>query len=225
MMKKLLTSLFVAGAMIATANAQTVDVAGMYDGTLTVTVAGSAMPGTQDTIYLEDPEKDGSYTMSIKDFSFMGSPFGDITVDGIQATEADGVVSLTKDSTVDGPIPGSVITFGETTIADDQLKLQLSVAVDLGTGSLDVAVSFEGTKVTEDGDETGIASIAADKTEIAVWGNEMMVRGAAEYTIYNTAGVPVQQGVVDGNVISLDNLGGGIYLVKAGNRIEKFIKK
>ena len=53
----------------------------------------------------------------------------------------------------------------------------------------------------------------------------MMVRGAAEYTIYNTAGVPVQQGVVDGNVISLDNLGGGIYLVKAGNRIEKFIKK
>lgn len=225
-MKKLLTSLFVAGAMIATANAQPVDVAGMYDGTLTVTVAGTAMPGTQDTIYLEDPEKDGSYTMSIKDFSFMETPFGDITVDGIQATEADGVVSLTKNGTVDGPIPGSVITFGETTIADDQLKLQLSVAVDLGaSSSLDVAVSFEGTKVTEDGDETGIASIAADKTEIAVWGNEMLVRGAAEYTIYNTAGVAVQQGVVDGNVISLDNLGGGIYLVKAGNHIEKFIKK
>ena len=97
--------------------------------------------------------------------------------------------------------------------------------MDVSNGALAVAVSFEGTKVTEEGDETGIASIAADKTEIAVWGNEMLVRGAAEYTIYNTAGVAVQQGVVDGNVISLDNLGGGIYLVKAGNHIEKFIKK
>ena len=220
MMKKLLVTMCVAVAMLATANAQT-DVSGMYDGTLTVTVAGDAMPGTQDTIYLENSEADGLYKMSIKDFSFMGAPFGDITVDSIQATEADGVVSLTKDGTVAGPVPSSVITFGETTVTDNALSLNLSVSVG---GTLDVAVSFEGTKVT-DGGQSGIASLVADQAEITVWGNEMMVRGAAEYTIYNTAGVPVQQGVVDGNVISLDNLGGGIYLVKAGNRIEKFIKK
>lgn len=220
MMKKLLVTMCVAVAMLATANAQT-DVSGMYDGTLTVTVAGTETPGTQDTIYLENSEADGLYRMSIKDFSFMGTPFGDITVDSIQATEADGVVSLTKDGTVAGPVPSSVITFGETTVTDNALSLNLSVSVG---GTLDVAVSFEGTKVT-DGGQSGIASLVADQAEITVWGNEMMVRGAAEYTIYNTAGVPVQQGVVDGNVISLDNLGGGIYLVKAGNRIEKFIKK
>ena len=230
MMKKLLTSLFVAGAMIATANAQ--DVSGTYAGTLKVDLGGTVTT-QQDTIYLEDPEADGLYKVSIKDFSFMGLPIGDLEVTDIaSAVGEDGTVTLTKEGEVAGPtvelMPGqpgmpTTITFGETTVKESVLSLNLSVSV--AGGAMTVAVSFEGMKVTEDGDETGIASIAADKTEIAVWGNEMLVRGAAEYTIYNTAGVAVQQGVVDGNVISLDNLGGGIYLVKAGNHIEKFIKK
>lgn len=225
-MKKLLTSLFVAGAMIATANAQ--DVSGAYAGTLNVDLGmGEAMP-QQDTIYLDALETEGMYKMSIKDFSFGTFVIGDLEVTDIASTVAeDGTVVLTREGEITGPTVGgtlsTTITFGETMIKGDSLHLALSVDVPLM--EMTVTVTFKGEKIKEDGDETGIASIAADKTEIAVWGNEMMVRGAAEYTIYNTAGVAVQQGVVDGNVISLDNLGGGIYLVKAGNHIEKFIKK
>lgn len=222
MMKKLLVTMFVAAAMVATANAQT-DVLGMYDGSLSVDLGFGGEPTVStDTIYLEASEMDGFYKVSIKDFSFSGFTLGDITVDSIQATEADGVVTLTREGIVEGPISGTLITFGETTITGNALSLNLSV--DVNNGGMTVSVSFEGTKITESG-ETGIASLVADQAEITVWGNEMMVRGAAEYTIYNTAGVPVQQGVADGSIISLDNLGGGIYLVKAGNCIEKFIKK
>ena len=227
MMKKLLATMCVAAAMLATANAQ--DVSGTYAGTLNVDLGTGVPTPQQDTIYLEDPESDGLYNVSIKDFSFGGIYIGDLEVTEIASSvgENDTIV-LTKEGTVEGPtvelspevVLPTTITFGKTTVKDDVLNLTLSVDAQL----MDVAVSFEGTKVT-DGGQSGIASLVADQAEITVWGNEMMVRGAAEYTIYNTAGVPVQQGVVDGNVISLDNLGGGIYLVKAGNRIEKFIKK
>lgn len=228
MMKKLLVTMCVAVAMLATADAQ--DVSGAYAGDLTIVITMSEEAYepvvSTDTIYLEDPEADGLYDMSIKNFSFETLTLGDLLIEDVASAVADGVVTLTKEGTVAGPTVGgqipTTITLGETTVTDDKLALALSVDVPMMT--MTVAVSFEGTKVT-DGGQSGIASLVADQAEITVWGNEMMVRGAAEYTIYNTAGVPVQQGVADGSIISLDNLGGGIYLVKAGNRIEKFIKK
>ena len=68
MMKKLLVTMFVAAAMVATANAQ--DVSGTYAGMLNVDLGTEKPIPQQDTIYLEDPESDGLYNVSIKDFSF-----------------------------------------------------------------------------------------------------------------------------------------------------------
>lgn len=234
MMKKLLVTMCVAAAMLATANAQ--DVSGTYAGMLNVDLGMDEPTQQEDTIYLAQEEA-GTYALSIKDFAYGEGeqmlPIGDLELTGIAAAEADGVLTLTKEELVDGPevleMFSTKIQLISASVQDNKLALELSVfaymkGMETGDPSMTIAVSFEGTKVT-DGGQSGIASLVADQAEITVWGNEMMVRGAAEYTIYNTAGVPVQQGVADGSIISLDNLGGGIYLVKAGNRIEKFIKK
>ena len=61
MMKKLLVTMCVAVAMLATADAQ--DVSGAYAGDLTIVITMSEEAYepvvSTDTIYLEDPEADG----------------------------------------------------------------------------------------------------------------------------------------------------------------------
>ncbi len=224
MMKKLLVFLSMTAAIVVAAHAQ--DVAGTYTGTMALDLMGSVTE--QDaTIRLEATEDGEQYNIIVENFSYGGYNLGDLEVSNVSVSEeADGTVVLTKDEEFEGPSVSMVTTTVKSTSAtvkDGTLDLDFIVSVTIASSTtLEVNVSFQGTII-----QSGLSAVAAEKTEIKVWGmgNSMTVKGAQTYTIYNAAGVPVQQGAADGSIISLDNLGNGIYLVKAGNTVTKFVKR
>lgn len=73
---------------------------------------------------------------------------------------------------------------------------------------------------------TGVANVSGNEASFFVSGGELIVNNVAEGTmveIYNALGAKVQATVFDGSAINVSNLTNGVYVVRAGNNVQKMM--
>ena len=216
-----------------TANAQ--EIAGTYNGTLTVDVIvpepNEVSIPNQDIIITD--EGDGLVGLSILNFSFLGLDLGNLDVAGITASEEGGVMTLSKAEISAGPVIedlgglGTLIKLNSASINAGVLTLDLSVYLDVPEIPLEEAnvanVTFSGNLTT------GILSPKAEKMIIypTVATDVIMVTGFenAAYSIFNLNGALVKQGKLNTKTINVYALSAGIYILNINGVSAIFIKR
>lgn len=95
------------------------------------------------------------------------------------------------------------------------------------TSTADNSNTWEIKNVIVDGEKSsGIGSLNASEASFFVSGGELIVNNVAEGTmveIYNALGAKVQATVFDGSAINVSNLTNGVYVVRAGNNVQKMM--
>lgn len=95
------------------------------------------------------------------------------------------------------------------------------------TSTTDDCNTWEVKNVIVDGEKnSGIGSLNTSEASFFVSGGELIVNNVAEGTmveIYNALGAKVQATVFDGSAINVSNLTNGVYVVRAGNNVQKMM--
>jgi len=220
-----------------TANAQ--EIAGTYNGTMTIEVVipepnVETLPN-QNILITE--EGGGLVKLSILNFSFLGLDLGNLEVAGISTTNNDGTITLSKGGFSDGPAvdlgggPGSeiltLIKLNSAGITSGILTLDLSVYLDFPEIPIEEAnvanVSFVGDQIL------GILSPKVEQITVypTVASNEITVTGFenAAFSVFNQSGVLVKQGKLSAKTINISALNAGVYILNINGASVLFIKK
>ena len=156
-MKKLFTLLFaiIASAMTAMATD--------YTDTLSITAYGSTT--NQKATITAEEQANGKYKFALNEFSFGGKEVGDIVINDVDASENDGVVTLTvKDKNVKVTNPG---TLGKTINSLGGVQLTMTAKISKATNKMYAilnmtalkAVKIEATFGYEKNITTGISNL------------------------------------------------------------------
>lgn len=214
---------FIAITMTSSAYAQiSQEAAGTYNGQLTVILDDNPMDPTLENVYLTATD-DTHINLEIRNFSFGGTPMGDILVPEVALQQEGNTINLIPKEAQMNLIVGPVtIKLGESTIVNKRLVLKLNVKAEI---DLKIDVTFDGTKTGG----SGINDIAAEKPTAYYNSatNVLIVQGAEnqKYDIYNVTGMQILSGVLNTEEVSVSTLSRGLYLIKIGNTTVKFIKK
>ncbi len=128
-----------------------------YTGTMGISLNGEEPSGQEATISLTEGT-DGSYTLTLNDFSFGAISLGDITVADLQNTATDGTVALSYNGEITTSI-GSFPAEVTANVKDDVLTATINLTV---FGIMTVNVTFEGTpSLPKTKDYTGAMEITA----------------------------------------------------------------
>lgn len=133
------------------------DIAGIYKGDLKVTVDDAEMPPVPQRITLSKSTKgENRIALSLKNFSFLGQPVGNIEVDPCTVKPINGGYSFEGQQTLTlmAPIGTCPVTVTGT-VKGDKMDIQIGVRVE--AMNQDVKVAFAGTKLT--GNEKSEAKI------------------------------------------------------------------
>lgn len=155
-MKKILLTAIAAVVCCSTVVAQSVTSAvGKYVGDLYVSVGvpidDETVPAPNSVVELQ-AGTDGTLTLSLSDFSFMGLNVGDILVPNVPVTTTDNGLSFGKNTPVelsllDGQIQATAAINTESSISGDNLTAIIDVTwIQDGGFSAPIYVRFEGAK-------------------------------------------------------------------------------
>ncbi|MDR1761667.1 MAG: calycin-like domain-containing protein [Bacteroidales bacterium] len=218
---KFLSFLTLCFAIAFTANAQ--EIAGTYIGTLTVDAMGSTTPIADQNIIIT--EENGTYTLSVLDFSFASQELGNLNVDGI-TTEGTDNVTLSKSGTSEGPsVPpmgATLITLNSASVsATGVLIFDLSVSPASMPAMVLATVTFEGSIPIETeiaGTYTGDMNITAGPEPTLVpEQNVVITQQGSTYTIsvLNFSFMNMQLGDLEIAGISASETGNIVTLTKS----------
>lgn len=133
-MKKIFTLITMA-VMAMTAMAED------YTGILRIGLGEEAPTDQEGTISVTESE--GKYTLSLKDFSFMNIPVGNIVLSDLENTATDGTVALEGSSTVTIPLfPEDPLPVSLTATIDDTKRLSAKISITDVPGVETVNVEF-----------------------------------------------------------------------------------
>lgn len=201
-MKRIFTLLFAVVMTAMTAMAED------YTDNLSITVYGST--SNQEITITAEEQSNGKYKFALNDFSFAGQQVGDIVLEDVDATENDGIVTLTvKNKTVKVTNPGET---GKTINRMGGVKLTMTAKISKSAkkmyAQLDMTALMVVSIKATFGDEKNITtSIKAPQITSKP--------SIATSTIYNLAGQQV------GSMTS-----GNVYIVKTTDgKTKKVIKK
>ena len=238
---KIFSFLAVFFAAAFTANAQ--EIAGTYNGTMTVEIVVPAPDvvsfPNQDIIITEEG---GLAKLSILNFSFLGLELGNLEVAGISTANNGGTTILSKEGWSDGPAvdlgggPGNeiptIIMLNSASVTSEgvlELDLRVDLRVDFGIPGMpplqeNVAnVTFSGNL------SAGIFSPKAEKIVIypTFATNVIVVEGFenADYSIFNQSGIWVKKGRLTAENINVSNLNSGVYILNINGVSAIFIKR
>jgi hypothetical protein len=201
------------------------DLSGSYEGMLIVEDDPDNPTMTEDTLMLA-LQADGTYTLSIIDFSYGFLPIGDIVVDSIEVIPVLGGDSLTREGTIAGPtvmgIYSTEITFEEGTVYSGILGLEISVYVPGMNQTIPVA--FLGGKIVSGNTEAQIENVGIIPS-LATESIRVQAEAGSNYVIYSIAGSAVKSGVLNDEEIDISALPSGTYFFITGRKSAKFIKK
>lgn len=115
-----------------------------YSGYLNISLAGTHMPEEQATVEITD-NGNGTCTFKLPNFSFDGFPVGDIVVEDVKMTEADGTTTyngyVEGMQLKDGKIVADV-TLNGTITADDVVDFTINVVWNNGGDDVPIDVTF-----------------------------------------------------------------------------------
>ncbi len=212
-----------------------------YDGTLDVQMNGTAITNGPATVNLEQTET--GYKFVLPSFSVLNMELGDIVVDNVSYTDADG------DGVYDfaGEVPvmalANNIIFAKVTLSGTEdtnantISLSIPVLWDSSytaadfeagkeineVGTIPIDVTFTGSRTS--GSFGGVADAALNQP-VSVYGTAgaVVVNGYAGLVeVYSVDGRLVKSVVADSN--SEIALAKGLYVVRAGNNVAKVIVK
>lgn len=161
-MKKLFTLLFAIVSSVMTAMATD------YTDNLRITVYGSTTD--QEATITAEEQTNGKYKFALNNFSFGGNEVGDIIINDVDASEKDGIVTLTvKNKTVKVTNPGGI---GEKINKTGGVKLTMTAKISKSANKmyakLDMtaffAVNIQATFGDEKNITTGISNLPVDNT-------------------------------------------------------------
>lgn len=115
-----------------------------YSGYLNISLDGAPMPEEQATVEITD-NGNGTCTFKLPNFSFGGLPIGDIVVEDVKMTEADGTTTyngyVEGMQLKDGKIVADV-TLNGTITADDVVDFTINVVWNNGGDDVPIDVTF-----------------------------------------------------------------------------------
>ena len=128
---------------------------GIYSGTMSISVDGTATDPFTDEIIISQVAED-ILSLTIEDFTFLGFNVGDVTISKCAVTETeDGYsisgkesLTLSVDMGMEFPVPMTAeAEITEGTIGGGKVSLALNISADMmGMATFAVVVEFDGTK-------------------------------------------------------------------------------
>ena len=222
-MKKIYAFLF-AVAMIATCASSAMATTTSYNGKLTISFMG--MPIESEATVSIITTSNSTCTFSLPNFSFQGTPVGDIVVENVSTTEkADSIkYNGSKEGLelAEGAIGADVTINGYTTAAG-AADFSINVKWNKQNGEpMDAEILIPVTFVAPEGS----ATVGVENNAAAVYGT----RGAINVTgyegrvdVYSIAGQLVNSQIIGSN--SQIAMPQGVYIVKIANNATKVIVK
>lgn len=189
-----------------------------YTGYLNIEMMGNQLATNQEATVEITDNGNGTCTFSLPNFSLGGSEsMGDIVVENVTMTEADGTTTYT------GSVKGLSLAEGQI-IAD----VELNGTIDAnGTVDFVINVTWNGIPiyVTFTSDPTSsVANIDANGTAIYGTTGAIAINGyTGTASIYGITGQLLKSVPVDGN--ALINIDGGIYIVHIDGTTAKVLVK
>ncbi len=189
-----------------------------YTGYLNIEMMGNQLATNQEATVEITDNGNGTCTFSLPNFSLGGSAsMGDIVVENVTMTEADGTTTYT------GSVKGLSLAEGQI-IAD----VELNGTIDAnGTVDFVINVTWNGIPiyVTFTSDPTSsVANIDANGTAIYGTTGAIAINGyTGTASIYGITGQLLKSVPVDGN--ALINIDGGIYIVRIDGTTAKVLVK
>lgn len=189
-----------------------------YTGYLNIEMMGNQLATNQEATVEITDNGNGTCTFSLPNFSLGGSAsMGDIVVENVTMTEADGTTTYT------GSVKGLSLAEGQI-IAD----VELNGTIDAnGTVDFVINVTWNGIPiyVTFTSDPTSsVANIDANGTAIYGTTGAIAINGyTGTASIYGITGQLLKSVPVDGN--ALINIDGGIYIVHIDGTTAKVLVK
>lgn len=189
-----------------------------YTGYLNIEMMGNQLATNQEATVEITDNGNGTCTFSLPNFSLDGSAsMGDIVVENVTMTEADGTTTYT------GSVKGLSLAEGQI-IAD----VELNGTIDAnGTVDFVINVTWNGIPiyVTFTSDPTSsVANIDANGTAIYGTTGAIAINGyTGTASIYGITGQLLKSVPVDGN--ALINIDGGIYIVHIDGTTAKVLVK
>ena len=189
-----------------------------YTGYLNIEMMGNQLATNQEATVEITDNGNGTCTFSLPNFSLGGSAsMGDIVVENVTMTEADGTTTYT------GSVKGLSLAEGQI-IAD----VELNGTIDAnGTVDFVINVTWNGIpiNVTFTSDPTSsVANIDANGTAIYGTTGAIAINGyTGTASIYGITGQLLKSVPVDGN--ALIDIDGGIYIVRVNGNAAKVLVK
>lgn len=144
------------------------EIAGGYKGELNVKVDGKDLGTSYQQITVE---KAGATAINlhIKDFSFMSIPVGDVDLMNCPLSENAGAYTFTGTTTVTVATAGlDAAVDAQGSVSDGALSLNLTIQATLGELSQNVAVTFNGTKLSgTEGTGADITAFSFDNESVS----------------------------------------------------------
>ena len=204
-----------------------------YDGLLDVTMMGSELTKDQETtVYLQTIGED-EYLFKLPDFRIMVGtteiPCGDILVEGVTRTDANGdgvmeIAGTVKDLSLAGGEIHAKVELSGTETANGEMALTIAVGWYTGytEGDMETTVPID---VTFDGKKnSGIGEVASDSVACYGVAGAVAVDGyAGTVTLYTLDGRMVAQSTVAG--YTEIPAAKGLYIVRTGAKATKVIVK
>lgn len=132
------------------------DVTGNYKGNLDVMVDAANLPTVENQLVSVTKAGESTVSLSISDFSFMGTSIGDINLNECQLSGSGDKYTFTGTTKVNAAILTADVD-AEGTFEGDKLTINMDIAASLGSVKQTVKVVYTGTKLT--GSESSEAKI------------------------------------------------------------------
>lgn len=239
-MKKILLTICMAFIAI-TMSAQLADkVAGTYIGDLDVFFV-SQFPTSKNISIEIEKAGDASINFYLKNF-LLGAgddimPVGNVTLSNIELMQVDDSVKFATTQTITltegdleeyvgswiGPSLGELpVSISGTIVGDSAIIEPITIPLGvLGT----VSVTFKGKNPNYTSiKNANIQKVTLASSSVAEQISLLGIEGNLRYAIYDVAGSLVKQGNTEG-IINIASLHKGVYLLKVGKMVLKFVKK
>ena len=194
-----------------------------YSGYLNIKMMGGSVATNQEATVTITETGDNTCTFSLPNFSLGDSdPLGDIVVENVSMTTADGVTTYTGSATGISLAGGEIMadaTINGTITETGVIDFKIDVIWTNG-GNIPINVTFTSEPQTVSIDEIG----AADATAVYGAAGAIVIKGyTGVANVYSITGQLVKSVAVDGDA-NIDVVA-GIYVVRTGNNTAKVVVK